>query len=67
MIARLHRRLIRWQLIRLGRRLMARYMIVADEIAGGDIQYAERVCPSLVRYRRRRRGRACAKLARRLS
>jgi len=51
---------INLRLYRLGSYLMARYVAVADDIAGGDIHYAERVCPSLKFLRRR--ARACARL-----
>lgn len=49
----------------LGRSIMRHYMAACDDLAAGDLQYAERVCPSLVRLRRA--ARYCALKARRLA
>lgn len=54
-------------LLRLGRRLMHRYIAAVEalshHVTARGIAEAETVCPSLKRLRRR--GKACARLARR--
>lgn len=47
-----------------GHRLMQRYTVIADEIAGGDFAQAEQMLPRLKRYRRRAKG--CVRLIQRL-
>lgn len=62
LLARLYRRR---RLIHLGRSIMRHNLAACEELACGDLNYAERVCPSLKRLRRA--ARACALRARRLS
>lgn len=62
---RLLRFIRRRRLIATGRSIMRHYMAAAEDIAGGDVAYAEKVCPLLRGLRRA--GRACALRARRLA